>query len=290
MKKYRAQLSVATCVATLIFGAIILQPAGAVSAPISGSATGTIGALGVPVPLPTSAAFTGTHDNVTGAMKVKVTSDDFSLSLPFSGDTLKATAKFDNPGGLTGNASGTTANLDGSIKLTLTALDVPGFDLPIPIALLNCSLTFPLHLAGSWDEATGVVDVSQSEVAVPALPALCALGIQAATQIDVNGLLSQLPSGTVSIQLDIDGLPTTTTTTIATTTTTTTLAPTPSSTTEAPTTTLPSPSSMTVISIAPDAQVADPPATLPRSSRDSQAAHADARPAQAVSGSPIYAG
>lgn len=207
MTNCRSRMSVAAFVVTSLFGAVAMQSAGAASAPISGTATGTIGALGVPVPLPATAAFTGTHDDVSGAMNVTLTADDVSVSLPISGDTLSATASFANPGGFTGNASGDTASLDGSIKLTLTELSVPGFELPIPIGFLNCSLTFPLHLTGSWDAATGVVDVSQSEVAVPALPTVCALGIQAATQIDVNALLAQLPAGTVSLRLAIGGQP-----------------------------------------------------------------------------------
>lgn len=201
MKLHRTRLGAVTLTAALALCTIALSPASAAPAPVRGTATGSIDVLGTPVPLPSSAAFTGTHDPDTGVLQVALTADDLALSLPTPSGTIGLTASFANPGGFTGTASGSTANLTGSVRLTLVDLQAPGVTLPVPIGFLNCSLTFPLELTGTWDEATKVVEVTDGEVAVPALPVLCATGIQAATDLDVNALLAQLPPGSVSVRL-----------------------------------------------------------------------------------------
>lgn len=237
MQIRRSRLTVVGLLVTLIAGLVLFGTAGAAPAPVTGTATGSIGVAGIPVPLPASAAFTGTHDPVSGALKVTVTADDLSLTLPLGADTISVGATFANPGGFTGSASGTTANLNGSIRLTLTQLQAPGVSLPIPIAFLNCSLTFPLALTGTWDDTARVVQVTQPDVTMPTLAPVCATALQLTTQIDVNAILGQLPPGDVTIRLAFDGGTTSTTSTTSTSTSTTSTSTSTTTSTSTPTTT-----------------------------------------------------
>lgn len=214
MKLHCTRLGALSLTAALALCTIASSPASAAPVPVRGTATGSIDVLGTPVPLPSSASFTGTHDLDTGALQVSLTANDLALSLPTPSGTIGFTASFANPGGFTGTASGTTANLAGSVRLTLVDLQAPGLTLPAPIGFLNCSLTFPLELTGTWNEATKVVEATDGEVAVPALPSLCATGIQAVADLDVNALLARLPAGSISVRLAFGEPESPTTTTV----------------------------------------------------------------------------
>lgn len=241
MKVHRTRFGALMLTAALALSTIALSPASATPAPVGGHATGSIDVLGTPVPLPSSATFTGTHDPDSGALQVTLTADDLALSLPTPSGTIGITASFANPGGFTGTATGSTANLAGSVRLTLVDLDAPGVTLPVPIGFLNCSLTFPLDLTGTWDAATKVVEVTDRAVTVPALPTLCATGIQAVAGIDVNALLAQLPAGSISMHLAFSepAAPTTTTTLAPPATTPTTVAVAPAAPAARPTSATP---------------------------------------------------
>lgn len=203
MKVHRTRHAAALVAGIIALTFAAATPASAAATKISGTVDGTIEALGIPVPIPSAATFAGSLDQSSGVLNATVASDPVALQLPVGDGTASVGATFANPGGFTGTAKGTTATLNGSVKLTLTELSAPGVEIPIPIAMLGCSLTFPLQLTGTWNAATGVIDVAQSNVSVPQLPMFCALGIQTATGVDVNAALADLPPGSVALRLAI---------------------------------------------------------------------------------------